>query len=150
MAKKYADKNILSPMNAIWCDAVINKYNETAQEIWSKYIQNKATVEFRPIIDKAIKDNDDAMLCELIEYLQTANVSKPTLDGLNAGLLSIYLNNERFDGALEIAKILKSNQRSMRPNDLRRLKAGLEKDGKEFPFESDLGNEFDSAKRRVE
>lgn len=151
MAQKYADENILGPTNAIWCNAVINGNKDTAQKIWSEHIQNERHVEYRPITERAIKDNDDVMLLGLIECLRTPNASLPVSNDLNIELLSIYLNNERLDDALKIAGTLNSNQRWIRPNDLKRLKTSLEKDGKEFPFvEADLVIEFDSVEGRIE
>lgn len=146
MAEKYAAKNVTAPMNAIWCHAVINGDKEAATKLWTEHIQFIKDVYFRPITERAFKDNNAAMLYELIDYMESSDTTNTNLGGVNACLLSIHLNNGQFDDALKIAETLKSSKKPIYHKDLKRLQIGLEAAGKEFPF--DIKIDWMSTKNR--
>lgn len=122
-------------MEAMWCYAFINGDKSKCEELWLQYIRNNDCMDFRSITERAFKLNNAVILCDLIEHLKSSKIHSSALGGIYACLLSIHLNNEKFDDALNIAQSLISLSRPIYRKDLERLKAGLKAAGKEFPFD---------------
>lgn len=124
-SQRYAEKNITSPMGAIWCHHVMNGNEEIAQDVWLHFIQNNEHIYYWPIITKAKRDSNEAILHELIECLQSySEAGRRNLDSAYSTLMGIYVRSGRFDEAMKIVEETK-----VRSGKLNRLTTG-----KTFPY----------------
>lgn len=138
MARKSAEKEILDPINAIWCYKVANGEKESSDKLWTEFIQTKQNINYRPISRKAFEDNNDVLLSDLIKQLQSSETGKLHLDGAYGSLLSIYVRKNQLDDALNIFQILKSNAKNAKAinvQTLKDLRTALKAAGKEIPRE---------------
>lgn len=134
MANAYAGKNITSPIGAIWCHHVINEHKEIAQQIWDTNIQNSDRIYYAPITTKAYRENDTAIITQLIESLKSSKAGRDNLNGAYSALLEIYVRKNQFEEALKIIDILNSRSAPFIRRTLAKVKNGLEAEGKKFPY----------------
>lgn len=134
LAQKYAEKKLTHPMGAIWCHYVVNENKERAKTLWSQYIQGSDRVYYWPIIAKANKENNETVVLELIDCLQSPGPEGPRLDSAYNTLLEIYARKKLFDEALGIVETMKTKSLKFNRKTLLQISYGLKSKGQEFPY----------------
>lgn len=138
LAEEYARQTVTRPMEAIWCYHFINGNKDVAQSLWATYIQKGRDVFYMPITAMARQRNDEGMVLELIEYLKSSVVGNANLNGAYSTLMEIYSRKRSFDDALRMVEIIRARSGHFTRTSLLHLKAGLEKEGRKFPYQIPL------------
>lgn len=121
-------------MQAIWCHYFIQGNKEIAQNIWTAHIQYAEDIFYRTITWKAICDNNEAIILQLIDCLKSAKAGKANLAGAYNSLLEIYVRKERLDDALKIVQIMRNRSDTFFRSTLAQLRTRLEVKGRKFPY----------------
>lgn len=135
LARKYAEKHFLEPINMIWCYQFINGHRDSSNQLWKEFVHEIPKINYRPITTKASEDNDEKLLYDLIEILQLSATGKLILDGIYFNLLNIHINKNQLNEALKVMNILKDNGKRIHRSTLNELKSALEAAGKQVPFD---------------
>lgn len=136
MAAKYAEKQILLPINTIWCYYVFTKNADGANKIWTQHLATASEIRYRPVLFKAIRNQDSGIVENLIEYLKSAKVQQST-DLAYSALIDIHSLNGEFERGLNVLdELVKSSSiNAVNVETLKRIKTGVEEAGKKFPYE---------------
>lgn len=151
IAFKYADRNILAPINVLWSQYFIDGNHEKATAIWEKHLQNAPRVMFQRILHKARQGSDEDMVTKLIEQLKTSTITLGALGNAYSCLLDILVSKERNDDVIAtFEKAVKDVQlESLNRTALNRVKGIYEKLEKPFnhviPAKSIQKNEVSSS-----
>lgn len=119
----------------IWCHHFVNENKESSQKLWEEYLQGSPQIYYQAITEKAFETNDDGLINNLIEVLQSSETGKVHLEGAHSCLLSIYIRKNQLDDALKVFRILKNNEKWVNRKVVLKLKEALKAAGKEFPNE---------------
>lgn len=131
------EKNIFGPISVIWCHHLINGNKESAQKVWDEYLQNSSTIYYRSITGKAFENNDDGLINNLIEYLQSSENTKDHVAGAYNSLVRIYIRKNQLDDALNVFGIMKKGDMAIDMRVTLKLRAAMKAEGKVFPYESE-------------
>lgn len=135
LARKCAEKNILGPINMVWCYQFINRRHESSNQLWNEFIRYIPNIQYVRITDKALIETDDGLVNDLIEQLKLTDNGKLHLNGAYGTLLSIYLRTNQLDEALRIIDILKTNGKTISRHVLNELKAAFKAADRKIPCE---------------
>lgn len=135
LALKCADQMVFGPINVIWCHQFIERNKEASDRLWEEFIKNSSFFFYQPITNEALKNNDCALVIDLISCLQTTETGKNQLDRAQRCLLNIYINNNELDDALRIADLLRTNGTDISRQTLTKLLMALKAAGREVPHE---------------
>lgn len=136
LAEKYAEKNVLGPMNVVWAHYFIQGNNEVAEQIWTKYLQNEPRIMFQQVC-KAAKDKQDLTLArKLVNKLKEAKISETALGIAYSCLLDVLVLKENFDESLKVVEEAHKHAGldTINRTALQRVKTGVEKLGTPFVF----------------
>ncbi|KAF2894634.1 hypothetical protein ILUMI_11532 [Ignelater luminosus] len=95
IAFKYADRNIVAPINVLWSQYFIDGNHEKATTIWKKYLESSPRVMFQRVLQKARQDSNEDMTIKLIEQLKTSFVTPGALGNAYSCLLDILVTKEK-------------------------------------------------------
>lgn len=98
-AVKCASRNVLSPMNAIWCHYVIQGNVAASERIWTEYLSELETICVQPILTVARKRADDKLVSQLITLLKNQQNRQPVICDAYRFLIDIYCDKGNFDQA---------------------------------------------------
>ncbi|XP_055917516.1 leucine-rich PPR motif-containing protein, mitochondrial [Eupeodes corollae] len=135
LAKAYADKKHVAPMNVLWVYHSIHKNEAPAKEIWEKYLVHEPRLMFQRILQIARQNNDEKQAEDLINQLKSSKITGGAVGNAYSCLLDIQCAKSEFDKGLEtLNTALKSGPIDhINRTALIRLKEGLEASGKKFP-----------------
>lgn len=123
-------------MNVLWIHHFINGHDD-ADKIWNEYLVNTPRVMFQRIIETSRQKDNDQLIKKLINLLKTdTNITNGALGIAYSGLIDILASREDYvnglaaiDDAIKIVSLENINRTA-----LMRIKIGIEKSGKQFPY----------------
>lgn len=142
IAKKYANRGLLAPVNVLWMKYFISNADQDAARIWDEYLKNSPRIMFQRIVQYARDTSDDTMARKLIKTLTTTQVTEGAFGNAYSCLLDILIAKERYDDALDELKLALNETclENINRTALIRLKENVEKVGKPFPYEIPVKN----------
>lgn len=136
IAEKYCERGIVSPMNVLWLHYFIMDNQEAAERIWNKYLSSSPRLMFQRIVHLAREKQDDTLIIKLIELLKNTKVSEGAIGNAYSCWLDILTSKEKYDECLVVldAAIKDVCLEHINRTALMRIKDGIEKSGKDFPY----------------
>lgn len=134
MAKKFFEKGVRKPINAIWCYLVISKNTDASDRLWNEYLQSSPSLFYHPITYKV---KDEVPILQLINYLKASENHKKRLNGAYTALLDFHTSKGDFEKGLQLLDEIAGSisLEAISAAALKRLKAGVEAAGQTFPYE---------------
>lgn len=127
----------MAPMNVLWMHHFTLENFTDSQRIWDKYLTESPRLMFQRIVHVARENQNAGLIIKLIDQLRTAKVTEGALGNVYSCLLDVYTLKQQYDEGLEALKtsIKDVCLEHINRTALQRLKDGLEKSGKEFPYQ---------------
>lgn len=94
IAKKYADKGIIAPMNVLWSHYFINNKEEDAEKIWQSYLQGAPRIMFQRVVQHCREHKDEDLIKKLIIHLKTSKVTEGAIGNAYSCLLDVLVTNQ--------------------------------------------------------
>lgn len=134
IATKYAEKQILGPMNVLWMHYVI-KNDTRADDVFKQYMTHSPRLMFQRVLTKAREDQDEELALRLIKSLANAKVSEGAIGNVHSCLIDIYAAKDNADACLTAVtnSVKEVCLENINRTALMRAKACVEKAGKKFP-----------------
>jgi leucine-rich PPR motif-containing protein len=135
MAEKYAAKGIIGPMNVLWVHHFIKENTDACNRIWDNHLSVAPRLMFQRIVHLAREKQDEKLIQRLIELLKQTKVSEGAIGNAYSCLLDVYATKEQYENGLIALDIAVKDVclENINRTALVRIKAGLEKSGKDFP-----------------
>lgn len=89
LAKKYASRGIVAPMNVLWSHYFTLGNYETADSLWNEHLQNTPRIMFQRVVQHARENNDLTLIQKLVEHLKISQVTEGALGNAYSCLLDI-------------------------------------------------------------
>lgn len=124
-------------MNVLWIYNFLNGNDEICQQIFDKYLKSTPRLMFQRILQAAREKQDEQLIEKLISYLKQTKISDGALGNAYSCYLDILTSKEKYDNALEFLKTSINDicLENFNRTALLRIKDGLEKHGKSFPYQ---------------
>ncbi|KRT80285.1 hypothetical protein AMK59_7357 [Oryctes borbonicus] len=97
IAKKYADRGIISPVNVLWAQYFIKGEDEKAEVLWKQYLQGAPRIMFQRVVQVARETKDEPLIRKLIAHLKTSNVTDGAIGNAYSCLLDVLVVKESND-----------------------------------------------------
>ncbi|XP_071440491.1 leucine-rich PPR motif-containing protein, mitochondrial [Hetaerina americana] len=137
IAKKYAARNILIPINVLWAAYFSTQGKETeANAIWKEYLHNYPRVMFQYVCQTARANKDISLIDRLLDTMKDSPVTDAAKGSVYSSLIDIHVSDTKFDEGLQAVKVAlqEVSLGSLNRRVLYRLKQGVEITGKSFPY----------------
>ncbi|XP_045480042.1 leucine-rich PPR motif-containing protein, mitochondrial [Harmonia axyridis] len=89
VAKKYAKKGLLAPINILWTHHFTKGNFENAKELWNNYLQGSSRIMFQRVVQVARNLQNEEIIKNLIEHLKTSNITEGALGNVYSCLIDI-------------------------------------------------------------
>lgn len=135
MAEQYAQKDLYDPINVLWMYLFVNGPEEPAQQIWSKYLNQRPALLYKYIIMRARAKNDYHLVEKLTEQVADSNISPVAHGGIYSGLIDIYSALQMYEDGLAALDRAKAafGIHYIHTVSLNQLQNGLKKVGMDYP-----------------
>lgn len=137
IARKYAEQNILGPINVLWIHHFINAEHEKADKLWKEYLSASPRLMFHRIVQVAREKSDADLVLKLLSLLKNGTaISEGAIGNVYSALIDIQTAKE------DVPKILESVNKAVESvcleninaTALSRAKQVVEKTGQNFPY----------------
>lgn len=98
---KYANKDILAPVNVLWSHYFINNRHEEADNIWKTYLQGAPRIMFQRVVQYCRETKDDTLTKKLIDHLKNSKVSEGAIGNAYSCLLDVLVNVEKHEEVVQ-------------------------------------------------
>lgn len=134
IAKKYAEKDILGPVNVLWCHLFVNN-DPKADDVFKAYLTDLPRLMFQRVIQIGREKQDETIVQRLIELLHDAKVSEGAIGNAYSCLIDINAAKNDADACLKsVDNCVKDvSFELVNRTALLRAKECVEKAGKKFP-----------------
>lgn len=137
MARKYANAEILGPINVLWIHYFINGNNAEAEKIYKEFLSSTTRLMFHRIVQVAREKVDAGLIQKLITVLQNGTaISEGAIGNCYSALLDIQATQN--DASLLLDTLKKAIDsvclENINATALNRAKETIEKAGKSFPY----------------
>lgn len=102
IAKKYANRGIISPINVLWAQYFIKGEDEKAEEIWKEYLQGAPRIMFQRVVQVARETKDEDLINKLIGHLKTSKVTDGAIGNAYSCLLDVLVLKEKDDELVKV------------------------------------------------
>ncbi|KAK9707701.1 Pentacotripeptide-repeat region of PRORP [Popillia japonica] len=106
IAKKYADRGVISPINVLWAQYFVKGEHEKAEQIWQQYLQGAPRIMFQRVVQVARENKDETLIRKLIEHLKISSVTDGAIGNAYSCLLDVLVakdNNTELVQVFETA-----------------------------------------------
>lgn len=137
IARKYAEQNILGPINVLWIHHFINGNHEQADKLWKEYLSAAPRLMFHRIVQVAREKMDTNLVEKLLSLLKNGTaISEGAIGNVYSALVDIQTSKE------DVPQILSSLKNAVdavcleniNSTALNRAKQVVEKAGQSFPY----------------
>ncbi|XP_011313948.1 leucine-rich PPR motif-containing protein, mitochondrial [Fopius arisanus] len=135
-ARNMMSQQISRGMHVLW-NYYFVKNNARAEELWHEFILNATSPLVRPIIELSVESKDPVLLKKLLMKLEShPRLNVGTRCRVISGLIQALNATGQYEEGLEVLKDASKRYRLslLNLNVLDELKQGIEKSGKNFPF----------------
>lgn len=135
LAEKYAEKKILSPMNVLWMYYFITN-DPNAETIFQKHLTEEPRLMFQRIMQESREKQNEELIQRLMLKLQSSKISEGAMGNAYSCLIDVLAAKEKYDECLKVVNNVNQSigLEYVNRSALLRMKDGLEKQGKPFPF----------------
>lgn len=135
LAKKYATKGVIGPINSIWMVYFANN-NPKADEIFNLHLKDHPRIMYQNILSDSRDKNDEETVRRLLKTLQNAKVSEGSLGNVHSCLIDITANKNEAQNCLKSIEycIKDVSLENVNRTALQRAKECIEKAGLSFPY----------------
>lgn len=137
VARKYAEQNILGPINVLWIHHFINGNHEQADKLWKEYLSAAPRLMFHRIVQVAREKSDTNLVEKLLSLLKNGtSISEGAIGNVYSALIDIQSTKEDVPLILESLKkaVDAVCLENINTTALNRAKQVVEKAGKSFPY----------------
>ncbi|XP_046388703.1 leucine-rich PPR motif-containing protein, mitochondrial [Ischnura elegans] len=136
IAKKYAARKIISPLNVLWASYFLNEAKATeANTLWKDYLHDYPRVMFQFVCQTARVNKDISILDRLLDQIKDSPVSDGARGSVYSTKIGVHVANENYEeGLIALNEALKDvSLVNINRRVLFKLKNEVEKTGKSFP-----------------
>ncbi|XP_015120373.1 leucine-rich PPR motif-containing protein, mitochondrial [Diachasma alloeum] len=137
--RNMADRQIFRGMHVLWNYHFI-KNNAKAEELWNEFIVHSSSPLVRPIVEVSAERKDPVLLKKLLMKLEShPRLNIGTKCRVISGLIRVYNSMEQYEEGLKVLNEASKRFRLslLTLDTLQALRDGIEKSGKNFPFNLD-------------
>ncbi|KAI4463370.1 hypothetical protein MML48_4g00006397 [Holotrichia oblita] len=102
IAKKYADRGVISPINVLWAQYFVKGEHEKAEQIWQQYLQGAQRIMFQRVVQVARESKDETLIRKLIEHLKISNVTDGAIGNAYSCLLDVLVAKENNNELVQV------------------------------------------------
>lgn len=134
VAKKYAEKKVIGPVNVLWMHYFIN-HDPKADELFKDYLSSAPRLMFQRVIQMARRNEDEKLVQNLIVVLNEAKVSEGAIGNAYSCLIDICAAKNNPDACLKAVNdcVKAVSFENVNKTALQRAKDCVESAGKKFP-----------------
>ena len=146
LALKFVQLGYVAPVNVLWTYHFINGRHDLAQPLWNQYVRTCPQIMFQKVCQTARSTSNTDLAERLVVLLENAVVTNGARGIAYSCLLDVLTKNNDFEKGL---KSLKQGLHSgiklddVNRTALKRLKEGLQQQGRDFPYEIPKKTDFD-------
>ncbi|KAK9870349.1 hypothetical protein WA026_006434 [Henosepilachna vigintioctopunctata] len=102
VAKKYAEKGIIAPINVLWTHVFIKGNYEKAQQLWNEHLKSIPRIMFQRIVQAARDTNNENLVEKLIEHLKISNITEGALGNAYSCLLDVKISKGQTEDVVNL------------------------------------------------
>lgn len=131
-----AERGVYSPINIVWMHHIEKGELDAADRIMKNYLSNSPRIMFGHTTKLARERNDENVAKNLLIALKDSKLSEKAWGTVHSCLIDVYCSQEKYDDALKAVDnaINDVSLENINRTALRRVKDGIEKGGKKFPY----------------
>lgn len=139
MAEKYASKDIFEPINVLWMYYFVQGNDEPMERIWKTYLSSRPILAYKYVLQAAREQQSTALVEKLLDLFKSSSLNEKSLGVAYSCLIDIYATQSSYAEGLRVIDRAVSAVGIQNINNtaLLRIKNGLERSGKEFPYRID-------------
>jgi leucine-rich PPR motif-containing protein len=137
IARKYADHQILGPVNVLWIHYFVSGNQQKTDQLWKEYLSASPRLMFHRIIQEGREKENPEMVNKLISYLNNGtSISEGAIGNVYSSLIDIYASKKDVPALLDSLKKAVDSVclENINTTALNRAKECIESAGQKFPY----------------